>query len=564
MKSIIERLKEVLLEEKERMESRASRKFGSSELKALESGVAVVDSELSVEPGSLVGKRAGRGEIEPIGFVVDSKPRNKLKHKKLNRYIIRTLEPDDIPRSFEMAEAEFLYSLEKRIEILEMYEEIIGKFAPAVKVRRGFIDQSQLIRNLDEYELEAVEASLSLEKGEVLIVMGPPGTGKTQFITEAARLLGRKERVFVTSQVHQAIDNMFERLPPIDYALRIGSHRKVSEGAKRFSLEYKYLTTIPEIPNEAELAREYAERFKTIANKQREILSNKSFLVGATATKSITEPLKEMEFDTVFIDEAHNLCISTALLVLSRAKKAVIVGDYWQLPPIYASINMNLNERAKFSTFSFFNRLMNVKMTEMIWLRNHYRSNEKIIGYSAKYVYNGRIKTSGKCKYEKLDLPYPEFSWLNPDEPVIFFETDGEGEIDEKKSTFNAKEAQIVSWIAKNIINAGIRSKDLAILTPFNAQTRKIKEELRDEGLKNITVRTVHRYVGGEKDVIIFSTAATDPWSLTFIDKRLINVTVTRAKKKLIIVASRKALSNESELTKLHQYIQTKGLIVKL
>mgnify|MGYP000073558780 FL=1 len=200
----------------------------------------------------------------------------------------------------------------------------------------------------------------------------------------------------------------------------------------------------------------------------------------------------------------------------------------------------------------------------MIWLRNHYRSNEKIIGYSAKYVYNGKIKTSGKCKYEKLDLPYPEFSWLNPDEPIVFFEVDGKGEIDEKRSTFNIKEVQIISWIAKNIVNAGIRPKDLTILTPFNAQTRKIREELRDTGLKNLTVRTVHRYVGGERDVIIFSAAATDPWSLTFIDKRLINVTVTRAKKKLIIVASRKALSSESELTKLHRYIQTKGRIVKL
>jgi len=125
MKSVIERLKEVLLEEKVRMESRVSRKFARSELKALKSGVAIVDSELSVEPGSLVGKRAGWGEIEPIGFVVDS-----IQHNKLNRYIIRTLEPDGVPRSFEMAEAEFLYSLEKRIEILEMYEEIIGKFAP--------------------------------------------------------------------------------------------------------------------------------------------------------------------------------------------------------------------------------------------------------------------------------------------------------------------------------------------------------------------------------------------------------------------------------------------------
>jgi len=560
MESIIGRLREVLLKEKERIENRISRKFGHSELKALESGVAIVDSELSVEPGSLVGKRVDWEAIEPIGFVVDSKQHNQFN----TRYVIRALESDSIPRSFEMAEAEFLYCLEKRLEVLERYKEIIGKFVPAEKTRREFIDRSQIIRNLDEYELEAVEASLSLEDGEILMVMGPPGTGKTQFITEAARLLGKRERVFVTSQVHQAIDNMFERLPPISYALRIGSHRKISEGAKRFSLEHRYLTNIPEILDEAELARVYAEKFQKIAHEQHEILSSRSFLVGATATKSITEPLREKEFDTVFIDEAHNLCISTALLVLSRARKAVIVGDYWQLPPIYTSININLNERAEFSTFSFFNQLMDMKMTDIIWLRNHYRSNEKIIGYSVKYVYGGRIKTSEKCKYEKLNLPYYEFSWLNPHEPIVFFEVDGRAETDEEKSTFNTKEARIASWIAKNIIDAGIKTEDLAILTPFNAQTRRIKKELKNMGLSKLTVRTVHRYVGGEKDVIIFSVAATDPWSLTFIDKRLINVTVTRAKKKLIVIASREALSHKSEITKLHQYIQTKGQIVKI
>ena len=163
-----------------------------------------------------------------------------------------------------------------------------------------------------------------------------------------------------------------------------------------------------------------------------------------------------------------------------------------------------------------------------------------------------------------MNLPYHEFSWLNPDEPVIFFEVDGTGETDAKKSTFNTREARIAAWIAKNIISAGIMSKDLAILTPFKAQMRKIKEELRSVGLTNLSVRTVHTYVGGERDIIIFSAAATDPWSLTFMDKRLINVTVTRAKKKLIVVASQKALSHESELTKLHQYIQTEGRIVKL
>jgi len=82
------------------MESRVSWKFGSSELKALESGVAIVESKLSVEPGSLVGKRVGWGEIEPIGFIVDSKQYNQFS----TRYVIRTLESDGIPESFEMAE----------------------------------------------------------------------------------------------------------------------------------------------------------------------------------------------------------------------------------------------------------------------------------------------------------------------------------------------------------------------------------------------------------------------------------------------------------------------------
>ena len=363
---------------------------------------------------------------------------------------------------------------------------------------------------------------------------------------------------------------MFERLPPIDYAVRVGSHHKISEDAKRFSIEYKYLESLPEHLDDSELAKEYAERFNLIKHKQRELLSNSNFLVGATVTKSITEPLKGKEFDTVFIDEAHNLCLSSALLVLERARKAVIVGDYWQLPPIYTTSSVSLDDRAEFSTFTFFyKKLMNRDPKRLIWLRTHYRCNENIIAFSARHIYEEQIRVSEKCKKERLKLLYSNFSWLNPEKTVVLFDVPGSENVDEKRSVFNITEAQYVTWITKNLVSTEINPNRIVVLTPFNAQTKIIREELKKKNLSQIPVRTVHRYVGGEKDIVIFSVAATDPSHLKFIDKRLTNVFVTRARKKLIIIGSGKAVLNSQNttLTALYNYIselhkQSKGLII--
>jgi len=560
MLDIISRLKNILKEDEVRTIVSVSGKYGRSELKAYDSGIAIVESALAIEPGSLVGIHE-RGRVDPIGFVVD------VKVERLSRKLVlhASVAKGDIPDSFEMAEAEFLYSLRERMRILDRAEQIISRFrfVPTEKVKTESLEQPHL--SLDEYELKAVEASLSLEDGEMLLVMGPPGTGKTQFIAEAARILAKKEKVFVTSQTHQAVDNMFERLPPScsDYALRIGSHLKISDEARRFSPEHKYLENVPENTNDNDLAKEYVRRFEKIKLAQKDILTKNSFLVGATVTKSITDPLKEKQFDIVFIDEAHNLCFSSALLALDRTKKAVIVGDYWQLPPIYKSCN-KLNDRVKFSTFNLFYDRMGKETQNLVWLQHHYRCNEKIIAFSSKYVYARPIRTIDKYRNQKLQLTSFAYSWLDPDKPIVFLDIESKEEINEKKSRFNIKEAHLVSWVSGRILEAGVKPKEVIVLTPFKAQVDKIREELK--GLNNLMVKTVHRYVGGERDVVVFSVAATYPSSLGFIDKRMINVFVTRAKKKLIVIGSSQAIANSenSQLQNLYEYIQSEGLVLRL
>lgn len=180
---IFERLKRVLEEEAFRMENKVAGRYDYSSLRAYESGIAIIESKLPVEIGDLVGICRESGKVDPIGFVVDS---------KLNKYVINTITEERIPSIFGMSKAEFLYSIRERIKILDRADSIISRFSSAEKAEYIFLDESQLNLSLDEYEREAVEASLSLNDDEILLVMGPPGTGKTQFITEAARILAKK------------------------------------------------------------------------------------------------------------------------------------------------------------------------------------------------------------------------------------------------------------------------------------------------------------------------------------------------------------------------------------
>ena len=558
----IEELREILEEEEREMENKAAEKHAPAKLGSYKSGIAVIKSNFNIEPGALVGEYRN-GDVIELGFIIDKKERMEGSLYIVNTY---SIDKESIPEKFEIAKAEFLYALKERIKILDKAEKIISKFDfPSI-----YEHPPKKHNYLDEYESEAVNASLNLQNRQMLLVFGPPGTGKTTFVAEAARILGRKEKVFVTAQTHQSVDNIFIRLKNIieeklkmpkfyqNYILRIGSHIKISEEVKEFSPEYKYLANILDHEDEDQIAEAYAKGLNNVKKEQYKVLHNRNFLVGATVTKSITNPLKNQRFDTVFIDEAHNMCLSLALLALERASKAVITGDYYQIPPVYKTLN-DLNKRAEYSTFNFFYELLQNELKNLIWLRKHYRCNEKIINFSSKYVYEKNITVAEECKNTKLKIKAYTQPWLNPEKPIVFINNEGtekEDEEERSKSKYNIEEVTTVTRIAEDLIKAGIKPTQIIVLTPFVSQAKKIRNKLKN--IANIKVRTVHSYLGGEKDVVIFSTVATSPSTLNFLDKRFINVVVTRAVKKLIIIGSVKTIKEKpnSLIYALYNYIK--------
>ena len=149
-----------------------------------------------------------------------------------------------------------------------------------------------------------------------------------------------------------------------------------------------------------------------------------------------------------------------------------------------------------------------------------------------------------------------EYYWLDPNKVIVFFNVEGIERIDSRKSRFNRKEAKAIISIIKIMLKHKVNPREIVVLSPFNAQSKMIMEGLRNEGIYDVNVKTVHRYVGGERDIVIFSITGTSRSSLDFIDERLTNVFVTRAKKKLIVVGSSDAIMYNQMLRKLYHYIE--------
>ena len=324
--------------------------------------IAIIKTNMQINPGELIGDWIYGEKPKPLGFVV-KELRRKFGERiyVLNKSSIGSV---DLEEEFEIYKVGFAYLLEKRLEVLNRAEDILSRFEFAEPTdERLNLDYRS---SLDEHERRAVDSACSLEKGEILMVMGPPGTGKTEFISVASRILGKHEKVFVTAHTHQSVDNALERLPKdVDYALRIGPLTRISENVVRFSPEHKYVETVPLNLGYDELAEAYTEAFRKVRRERNDILYRDHFLVGSTAARSITNPLRNLRFSTTFIDESHNLCISTALLVLDKVEKAVVTGDIWQIPPVYSTINV-IRERTKYGTFNFLYELMKNEMHDRI------------------------------------------------------------------------------------------------------------------------------------------------------------------------------------------------------
>lgn len=296
----------------------------------------LIKTPLRLERDDVVGLVIEEGIIN-LGFV--------LRRYGKYTYLVYPTHDDYIEGDYLLVKSESLISYDLQLYILNKLEELEN---PTIQEVNALLFEDKTLPpltvkspknypHLDEFQKEVVNCALSLSKGELLLVVGPPGTGKTRVISTIANEVANS-RVLITSHTNRAVDEAIERLPP-ESSVRVASPSKVSNRLEKHLFEKKVYDTAGEDIRllDAEIdkclakgdyssARElYAERKSIYERACKEIIS-KTPVVGATLIKSWLPPLSKFKFGLVLMDEASQVTIPLALLGLVKGEKYVLVG----------------------------------------------------------------------------------------------------------------------------------------------------------------------------------------------------------------------------------------------
>lgn len=457
---------------------------------------------------------------------------------------------------------------------------------------------------LDESQLAVVSRILGLEEGELSIVVGPPGSGKTEVIAKAAaELTARNDSVLVTSHTNIAVDNVIEKLHHNSphQLIRAGRPEKMSKGSSEVMLSKVIETSDDEDVTELlervnslkaeistlgdqlqhdhpqyEMIQKAGETGPVSTKHQTEINENidskqaklakvrrqikelqseaealsieNANITGATIIRAQLGGLAQVEFDTVIIDEASQIPVPLGLLGMINAKKWVVVGDHNQLQPVIRTISTDDGSPPDdASIFSFLRNRYDIDQ----WLKTHYRSHEDIIGFSQEEIYDGQITIDESCPDDLLwDLqgksPSRAASVFDGP-PVTFVDVDGEESWRRRFSgTVNTSEVDVVGELVAHFVDKeNINESNLGVITPYRGQRTLIDDEITDYG--GVEVSTVDGFQGRERDIIIFSTVNSEKGGMRFAgNENRFNVACTRAKTQFIMIGNRDAIEEKA------------------
>jgi len=458
---------------------------------------------------------------------------------------------------------------------------------------------------LDPSQNEVYSTALSLKPNELLVVVGPPGTGKTTVISEIAKSFAECGlKVLVTSHTNRAVDNVIEKLP-LDYTLRVGLPEKVLPKVKKYLLMYKAKEALGKRYNELEEQRqkikknlfelfqekkqlgklyeetkkvhaevlfknkiskldaqivELQEKLSKLSEEIDDLLLEESIklireakVIGSTLIKSALSPLNEFnDFDLVIVDEASQASLTLALLALSKGKRWIIVGDDKQLLPIFRTLyseNPSDYELIKATLYEISAFTVALKRSKVkLMLTNHYRSHPEIFSFSSKEFYEGKVRVVSNTNEKTLNIQGNGPFSANP--AVTFVHV--KGSVEHAESSYkNQAEVNACVEIVKKLKELGVNPEDICVIAPYRLQRNLIGERLSKLGLGQIEVNTVDAFQGREKKVVVFSVTATDSRTLRFVsDPNRFNVAVTRAQCKLIVVGNADVISLEENCIK--------------
>ena len=418
---------------------------------------------------------------------------------------------------------------------------------------------------------------------DVAVVHGPPGTGKTTTLVEAIyETLHRENQVLVCTQSNMAVDWISEKL--VDrgiHVLRIGNPTRVNDKMLSFTYERRFEAhpDYPQLWSIRKAIRElYQQRRKgrsdnlhqkinALKDRATELeirinttLFNEARVVACTLAGSAHRVMTGMKFATLFIDEAAQALEPACWIAIRRADRVILAGDHCQLPP-----TVKCQEAVRGGlAHTLMQTIVKRKPEAVSLLKVQYRMNEEIMRFSSDWFYGGNLQASPEVKYRGiLDYDTP-MVWVNTEGLDCNEEFVGEsfGRINKAEARLTLKQLQTyITRIGKHrILEERI---DFGVISPYKAQVQYLRQLIRRDAFFKpfhhlIAVNTVDGFQGQERDVIVISLVrANDEGQIGFLsDLRRMNVAITRARMKLIILGDASTLTRHPFYQRLYEYIE--------
>ena len=448
---------------------------------------------------------------------------------------------------------------------------------------------------------------------DVAIVHGPPGTGKTTALVEAINeTLMRESQVLVCAQSNMAVDWISEKL--VDRGinvLRIGNPTRVNDKMLGFTYERRF-ESHPDYPqlwairkairelrkNRKKGSENYHQKMDRLKSRAAEIelrinaeLFGEARVIACTLVGSAHHLLEGMKFGTLFIDEAAQALEAACWIPMKRASRVILAGDHCQLPPTVKSIAALRAGLGK----TLMERIAENKPEVVTLLKIQYRMNDEIMRFSSDWFYGGKVESAPQIKYRSvLDYDHP-ITWIDTsneenqitiegeDSPEDSASTSSSASASNQNSDLNFKEqfvgesfgrinkaeaeltlltlAEYFTKISKRrVLEERI---DVGIISPYRAQVQYLKKLIKKYEFfkpyrRLISVNTVDGFQGQERDVILISLVrSNDEGQIGFLkDLRRMNVAMTRARMKLIILGNKDTMTKHPFYKKLWEYVE--------
>lgn len=475
---------------------------------------------------------------------------------------------------------------------------------------------SYIDENLNSSQKSAIEDALSCEN--FFLIHGPFGTGKTRTLVELISQETRQNhKVLATAESNAAVDNILERLMEnkklnltrLGHPQRVSKHnitqtlaykvenhelnKKIKKINKKINnlIEKRKVHTKPtpqyrrgygdyDILHKASKGKggrgissekmksmakwieinqeidEAHDEIKKIENKMIKDIIETSDVILATNSSAALESIERVKFDVAIIDEASQATIPSVLIPIAKAHRFILAGDHKQLPPTIIS------DRAGALSKTLFEELIMMYPFKSQLLNIQYRMNSLLMKFPNEEFYNKSLKSDSSV--DEININDIVESDQN-EEALLFIDTsdvdlEGETHLKDSKSIINNFEAEISSKIAQDYLTIGVNQEDIGIISPYADQVKIIQD------MTPVEVKTVDGFQGREKEIIIISTVrSNENGNIGFLrDLRRLNVAITRAKRKLIIIGNKNTLKVDPTYERLINFCEKNDLLLKI